>query len=202
MHNLTLTQEFNDFIHVSIIGQAEYVIIYRACLLLCCQILVKVCQRVARRCNRRRRKRRALRALREHRRAVIGIILRSARSEPILAHRPLGQLINQSADHLKVSQLLGTYIGQKPLCHIIGHNVTLRQIPQARTKLPVRSAEVQKLKTILSEYTCLKQPIILYDIRLNLKGGAAHRNSRAVVGISRIIQSQQNSVFSFLYRCD
>ena len=54
------------------------------------------------------------------------------------------ELVDDCADHLKVSQLLGTDIGQQPLELRTGHGIALAEVAQRRPQLPIRAPVWQR----------------------------------------------------------
>ena len=58
----------------------------------------------------------------------------------MLRRKVSGQLVDDGGDDFQVGQFFGTYIGKHRFPHIIGHGVSLGEIPHSRSHLPVRPA--------------------------------------------------------------
>ena len=62
----------------------------------------------------------------------------------LLGRHVARELVDDCADHLKVSQLLGTDIGQQPLELRTGHGIALAEVAQRRPQLPIRAPVWQR----------------------------------------------------------
>ena len=113
MHDLARPQELDDVVDVGIVGKAQDVIVGHARLLLGGEVLGEVGDGVARDLHRRRRPRIAGRKLREHARGVIDEIGIEAGLLDLVRREVPRELMDDGADHLKVSQLLCADCGGK-----------------------------------------------------------------------------------------
>ena len=121
MHDLARPQELDDVVDVGIVGKAQDVIVGHARLLLGGEVLGEVGDGIARDLHRRRRPRIAGGELREHAGRVVDEIGIEAGLLDLIYREVPRELMDDGADHLKMSQLLCTDIGQQTLELGVGH---------------------------------------------------------------------------------
>ena len=121
MHDLARPQELDDVVDVGIVGKAQDVIVGHARLLLGGEVLGEVGDGIARDLHRRRRPRIAGGELREHAGRVVDEIGIEAGLLDLIYREVPRELMDDGADHLKMSQLLGADISQQALELGVGH---------------------------------------------------------------------------------
>ena len=106
MHDLALTEEADDVVHIRVVGKPQDVVVGQAGLLLCRQILDEIGHGVAGDGDAARAPRRAGGRLRIDARRMIGEVGREARFPLLLLRQIPCQLVNDRTDHLQMPKLL------------------------------------------------------------------------------------------------
>ena len=110
MDDFSGTQEFDDIVYIRVIGEAQNVVISHTRFLLCCQILGEVCNQVALDRHGGGAPRKAGGCRRIYARRVVNEIGVKAARPDVLFREITGQLVDDCANHLQVTQFLGTYL--------------------------------------------------------------------------------------------
>ncbi len=142
--DLPLSQEADDVVDIWVITETQDIVIGEAGFLLCCQVLCKVSDDVARGLDRAGAPGEARSCRGIDAGGVVYKIGGKGRGVPyLLVSEVPGQLMDDGGYHLHMAQLLSADVGEQSLCLGIRHRVALGQIAHGCAQLPVGTAVLQ-----------------------------------------------------------
>lgn len=155
--DLALAQEADRVGDVVIVAEAQDIVVGFSRLLLCCEVLRQVGDRVAGRLEGVCVPRHA--ACRDgiESGGMVDEIGVEAACLDLLGREVAGELIHDRADHLHMRELLGTDVGEDADRLVIGHTVALGKVAHRRAELAVGAAE-------LGDYELCKRGVRVFDI--------------------------------------